>query len=235
MRSAISWLSPRALPIRRSNRFRLAGSDPSVYLPRDDTKNRRDAELPLRPDTAFELRVILNEKIATQPLLPMPHEADVADMLRHDLAMARTAWLAEATTDDERADRERDPFGAPCDDAGRVLDFHALRATCLSWLAASGAPVKDLQTFARHSKPTLAMNVYTRTLRGSQTRLTAMLQALGDDRPSREAVKMTGTYAIPSNAKLSDVKTGGQTGGKGGAFRCSIVPFGSCEPRHRRK
>lgn len=37
------------------------------------------------------------------------------------------------------------------------LNFHALRHTCLTWLAQSGATVKELMDAAGHSDPKIAM------------------------------------------------------------------------------
>ena len=192
--------------------FQLDGTEPSVYLPGDDTKNRQDAELPLRLDTTAELRRFLNDSSKTGPVFPLPHNASVARMLRQDLAIARAAWLKESATDNERADRERDSFCAEHDDAGRTLDFHALRVTALSWLADAGASVAALQEFARHSDPKLTMNVYTRALRGSQSKLVAMLPTLSEDRPDRQTAKRTGTYNVPADSKTSPVSTGVSTG-----------------------
>jgi integrase len=47
------------------------------------------------------------------------------------------------------------------DDQGRVVDFHALRTTFVSWLAATGAHPRTAQALARHSSIDLTMNVYT--------------------------------------------------------------------------
>lgn len=126
--------------------FALDDDDPHVYLPADDTKNRTDAELPLRPETVAELRGFLTGKPAgVSVFAKMPPRGFVSRMFRKDLDAAGLART---------------------DDAGRVLDFHALRTTCLSWLAAAGVPLRTLQTFARHSSPLLTMNVYARTLQG---------------------------------------------------------------------
>src|SRR5262249_51388920 len=46
------------------------------------------------------------------------------------------------------------------DASGRVADFHCLRHSYLTALAKSNAPVKVVQTLARHSTPTLTLGVY---------------------------------------------------------------------------
>ena len=40
-----------------------------------------------------------------------------------------------------------------------VVDFHALRATYVSHLVSSGAPVKTCQVLARHSTPSLTIGI----------------------------------------------------------------------------
>ncbi len=148
----------------------LSGEEPFVWLAGDDTKNRKPAELPLRPETAAELAVYIRDKLPSARLFPnMPAISHVSHMLRADLAAAEIPYET---------------------DSGR-LDFHALRVSALSWLANAGTPLKVLQDFARHSTPTLTMNVYARTLRGSLAEAAARLPELGQ---GFEATRATGTF-----------------------------------------
>ena len=157
--------------LTRAN-FRLDDKEPMVWLPGDATKNRQPAELPLRAETIAELRTYLSGKHPGAVVFPtMPIVTDVAYMLRMDLSPAGI----ESETD-----------------AGRV-DFHALRTSCLSWLADAGTPLRTLQEFARHSTPTLTMNSYARTLRDSMPDAIARLPDLAA--VSSEAAKAVGTYA----------------------------------------
>jgi len=151
----------------------LESDEPHVWLPADNTKNRKPAELPLRPETVADVEAFVSTLHPAAVLFPaMPARWDVADMLREDLAVA----AVEAETD-----------------AGRV-DFHSLRVSCLSWLAAAGTPVKDLQEFARHSDPKLTMNIYTHTLRGSLAGAAARLPNLST--PAAEGMRATGTCDV---------------------------------------
>jgi len=52
------------------------------------------------------------------------------------------------------------------DGAGRYHDFHALRHTTGSWLAANGVHPKVAQAIMRHSDINLTMSRYTHTLKG---------------------------------------------------------------------
>ncbi len=155
--------------LTRAN-LRLDDAEPLLWLPGDATKNREAAELPLRADTVAALRTFVAGKHPSAPLFPnMPIVTDVAYMLRFDL---KAAGVAHET------------------DSGRV-DFHALRGTCLSWLAGAGVPVKTLQDFARHSDVRLTMNLYARTLQG---KLAEAAERLPDLRKNvGRAMRATGT------------------------------------------
>jgi hypothetical protein len=63
-------------------------------------------------------------------------------MLRDDLDAARAAWLQDAPTLQDREAREESRFLCYSDSAGRVADFHSLRHTTGSWLAAAGVHPK---------------------------------------------------------------------------------------------
>ena len=71
----------------------------------------------------------------------MPHKT--ANMLKADLADAGIPYI---------------------DDAGRYADFHSLRHTTGSLLAASGVHPKVAQDLMRHSDINLTMSIYTHTL-----------------------------------------------------------------------
>ena len=82
------------------------------------------------------------------------------DDFRRDLEIARTAWLAEATSPAELAERERSDFLRYRDRNGRVADFHALRHTFITELVRAGVAPKDAKELARHSTITLTMDRY---------------------------------------------------------------------------
>lgn len=52
------------------------------------------------------------------------------------------------------------PEAAPA--SGPCVDFHSLRVSCATMLAASGVPLTTAQRFLRHSDPRLTANVYTK-------------------------------------------------------------------------
>ena len=90
-----------------------------------------------------------------------------------------------------RADLE-DAGIAYSDDAGRVVDFHALRHTFISNLAAGGVHPKRAQELARHSTIMLTMDHYTHV---SRSELADALDVLPDvSSTGAETVRATGTY-----------------------------------------
>ena len=101
-------------------------------------------------------------------------------------------WLCASAIQKTDLDAAQIPFES---DSGRV-DFHSLRTTCLSWLADAGTPLRTLQEFARHSTPTVTMNVYARVLRDSLGDAAARLPDLG--RPTHAAGRAPGTDGAPA-------------------------------------
>jgi len=112
-------------------------------------------------------------------------------MLRAELSHARAAWIADAKVPEVQAERERSSFLVYRDDAGQVVDFHALRHTFISNLARGGVHPKLAQALARHSDINLTMNRNTHTTQGEQSDALAALPNLSA--PQRQGEIATGT------------------------------------------
>jgi integrase len=112
------------------------------------SKHRRQDILPLKPETTAELKGFLGDKIPGVNAFNMPSKDRVAKMIRADLADAGIDYV---------------------NDAGRYADFHSLRHTTGSLLAASGAHPKVAQTIMRHADINLTMSLYTHTLKGQES------------------------------------------------------------------
>ena len=69
------------------------------------------------------------------------------------------------------------------DDQDRYADFHALRHTTGSWLAASGVHPKVAQVIMRHSDINLTMSRYTHIFRGQESEAVAKLPDLSFTKP----------------------------------------------------
>ena len=108
--------------------------------------------------------------------------------------MLRRAWINAAESSADRADREASVFLVYRDDANRVADFHALRHTFISNLAAGGVHPKTAQTLARHSTITLTMDRYSHVYRGA---LASALDMLPNLSPVVQQASKTGTGDVP--------------------------------------
>jgi len=140
------------------------------------TKNRTEAILPLKQDTAGLLKDFLKLKLPSEQAFNVPHNSNFAKMLRKDLAAAKV----ENTGMDK-------------------LDFHSLRHTFGTMLAASGVHPKTAQDLMRHSDINLTMSRYTHTLRGQTQKAIESLPDLTLPSSQSQTQKATGTDGQPAN------------------------------------
>jgi integrase len=180
--------------------FQLEGDTPTVVIAAAYAKNRRQDVLPLKMNTAAALAVHLAGKMSTAPAFAMPKRDRIVEMMQADLAAARTAWIAAAGSQQERTERGDGTFLAYRDDVGRCADFHALRHTFISNLAAGGVHPKTAQRLARHSTITLTMDRYTHLRRED---LAGALKVLPDFTGTRQTAIATGTDEIQITLPLS--------------------------------
>jgi len=139
------------------------------------SKRRRHDTLPLRPDTAQLLREVFVEKTPGAKAFGGSYKQltkRTSVMIQADLAKAGIPYL---------------------DDAGRYADFHSLRHTMGSLLAASGVHPKVAQSLMRHSDINLTMSRYTHTLTGQEAKAIENLPDLSLPRPESQQIKATGT------------------------------------------
>ena len=178
--ASMTGLRANELASLTAESFDLDAVQPCVTLKAAYSKHRREDVLPLREDLVAQLRawfeererrsdepnVVLSMESATEAkrerLFPGTWPEKAAKMLRIELNAARKAWMDEAKVSaDELKRRSRTSFLCPVDDAGRVCDFHGLRHTFISHLAAGGVHPKVAQKLARHSTIGLTMDRYT--------------------------------------------------------------------------
>ncbi len=160
----------RELQSLTSSSFQLDGAELSVVVESGYTKNRRQAVIPIRPKFADELRPFLSKKLPSTPMFRLPTPNRRIQMLREDLKAAGIPYR---------------------DEADRVVDWHALRHTCGTLLAAAGVYPKVIQRIMRHSTITLTMDRYTHVFRSDET---AAIARLPDLRPEpRDAQRSRGT------------------------------------------
>ena len=199
--------------------FNLSGDSPTVRVAAAYSKRRREDELPLRADTAADLRGFLAAKLPGAIAFAIPADRhNSAAMFNDDLDAARKAWEKEAKTPQEKQRRKGLSFLLSPDDAGRVVDFHAMRHTAGSLLAASGAHPKVAQSIMRHSTIELTMSRYTHVFAGQEADALAALPDLA--RPVAELAKMQATDNRPA---VTDA-VGGPRNGADAARRAMSRP-----------
>ncbi len=153
------------------------------------SKHRQEDILPLRPETVEELRTFFAGKLPGAKAFGGRYVRltdRTAEMIQEDLA---------ATAEKDDKGNEVRKAISYTDGAGRFRDFHALRHTCGSWLAACGVHPKTIQTIMRHGDINLTMTRYGHTLRGQTAEAVGKLPSLslGD----LEAKILTGTDEQP--------------------------------------
>ena len=173
--------------------FRLDDDPPVIALRAASSKRRQDDVQPIRPDLAELLRVWLDDRLADAPLWPGQWHKHGARMIRADLRRAKARWIKATCDPRERRERRDSEFLAERDGAGRVVDFHALRATYITLLVRSGASVKVVQELARHSDPKLTLNVYSKLGVHDLSGALDGLPSLAPTAPQRERLRATGT------------------------------------------
>jgi len=151
------------------------------------SKHRREDVLPLRADTATELQEFFKGKLPTAKAFGGKYKRltdKTANMLKADLAET----VVKAKTGETI--REAIPY---IDEAERYADFHCLRHTTGSLLAASGTHPKTAQSLMRHADINLTMSRYTHIFRGQESEAVERLPNLSLPSSQAENIKKTGT------------------------------------------
>ena len=171
--------------------FHLDTDRPSVTVQAADSKHRCRDTQPIRQDLADLLRPWLADKPGGTPVFGVPERT--AEMIRMDLRRARARWIRAAHNLQERRERWKSDTLRAEDSDGRVVDFHSLRVSYVTWLVQGGASVKAAQELARHSDPKLTLNVYTKLGIHDLAGTLDALPSLPGNRLEREAVALRAT------------------------------------------
>ena len=154
-------------------------SNPVVMCEAGNTKNKKTARQHIPSHLAERLRQHVARKSLEAAVFDMPHETDVAGMLRSDIAEARKRWLTTFKDDpDKYAKQERSDFLTAKNSKGESLDFHALRHTCGAWLMMAGVDIKTVQAVMRHSAITLTLDTYGHLMPGAESDAVADVDAM---------------------------------------------------------
>ncbi len=162
--------------------FDLDSDRPTVTVAASYSKRRREDRQPLRAELVEALRCYLATKAPAAPAFPMPRKENVSKMIRADLWGAGIARL---------------------DEAGRVVDFHALRHTFITNLAQSGVHPKTAQALARHSTIKLTMDRYSHSFREDEEAAVEALPSLSAIAESQAATGTDDTKTPPEKLGVS--------------------------------
>ena len=197
--------------------FDFEVTTPTVYVEAGRSKNGKTTVLPIRPEMAKELR----EWFRAAGIGP-------ADALWPDLTNHTAKML--------KADLEATGI-AYVDDAGLFADFHALRHSFISMLAAGNVHPKLAQRLARHSDINLTMMRYSHTLLADEaTALDALphfpsafdkpttLQATGTDGRAVESVLQDGLQEQAAQTGISIHRVAPSRGVKGATTEQTKTP-----------
>jgi site-specific recombinase XerD len=146
----------------------------TVMVESGSAKNRTMCTLPLKAKTAEMLKELFKLKTPQSKTFSLPSKYRMADMFRADLGAAGVDNSDDVTSED-------------------YVNFHSLRHTTGTFLAASGVHPKVAQSIMRHSDINLTMSRYTHVLSGQESKA---IEALPDlMAPSQEShrAKATGT------------------------------------------
>jgi hypothetical protein len=202
--------------------FDLVVRPPTITVQAAYSKRRRRDEQPIRTDMAELLKAWLKDRPAGVPVFPI--HARAADMMRHDLANARAAWV-ESLPEQQREAAERSDFLRDVDAAKRVVDFHALRHTYCTMLGRSGLPPKAMQVLARHSTAALTVGRYGHL---HSTDISVGLDALPSVQVKEAVVMMTGNGHAVSGTVCENVKYDA-------AGECRAIPLCAASTTHAPK
>jgi integrase len=118
----------------------LDGPRPCLRLPGSETKNGKEADIPLRADLVADIRAWLASTGREGADRVFKVSRDLRRALRHDMEWAGIAYR---------------------DDRGRTIDVHALRHTTQTYLARGKVAPRVAQGFMRHADIRLTMQTYT--------------------------------------------------------------------------
>ncbi|MHC4143237.1 MAG: tyrosine-type recombinase/integrase [Planctomycetota bacterium] len=182
----------------------------TVAIEAVDAKGKREDVLSLRKDTAAMLKQFFRGKMPGVRAFGGTYgklTKCTGEMVEADLASTE---VRNATG---KVVKKAVPY---IDDVGRYADFHSLRHTTGTLLAASGVHPKVAQAIMRHRDINLTMSLYTHTLKGQESDAVNGLPDLSA--PSRQTMRKTGTDDLGSGLQSPDgnartpVDTSGQSG-----------------------
>ncbi len=165
-----SGLRASELKTLRINSCNLDADIPTLTVKACYSKHRREDIQPIPESLADELRVYFQDRCSEDLVFPtMPRLDTVAKMMKTDMDVAEIDYK---------------------DDAGKIVDFHALRHTYITNLARAGIHPKTAMDLARHGDINLTLARYSHTLVADRA---SALKALDNVKDQKQQLRATGT------------------------------------------
>ena len=206
---------------------------PYITCKAGSTKNRKDARQYIQPELAAGLKAHIATKAPKASVFNLPHETNLARMLRDDLAEARKQWLSKAKgVPQEYSQRQQSDFLTDTNHEGELIDFHSLRHTCGAWVAMTGAHPKVVQQVMRHQSITLTMDTYGHLFPGQEAdAIGRMRQMLIDHQSTPEVLRATGTDDHTAKGALQLAQQSGREPRRAAAKGCEGESEGNVQKK----
>ncbi len=150
----------RANELRSLKRLSFSKTDMTVKVEAKYTKNRKEAIQPVKPATMEAILQYLILRVPNARAFRLPNN-NLSKFFKRDIEAARDEWIQAVINDPKEYLRRIESDFLKLKTKAGKLDFHALRHTFGSLLAASGVHPKTAQKLMRHSDINLTMNIYT--------------------------------------------------------------------------
>lgn len=154
----------------------------SVRVEAKDTKNKKAAVLPVKAALMDKIKQHVSGKLPTAKAFDVPQAAAI--MLKQDLADARRRWIRSAKDNPAEHRRRAESDFLKVETHEGKVDFHSLRHTFGTLLAAAGVHPKTAMDLMRHSDINLTMALYTH---GNHEQQTQAVESLPTFEPLAEA------------------------------------------------
>jgi len=181
------------------------GREPAIEVRAETAKNRRRARIELPAWLGSLLEQVRAGRASEIGGPPAARDRVFRSSYRHvtERLKADAVWA-------ELGHLDRD--GRVVTEAGRVLDFHALRGTLATMAAEIGMPAKHLQALMRHSDVRITMDVYAQVrstaMRAEVERLPRPGQELNPPPAPPEGLPAAARHCQPLPAKDENRETG---------------------------
>ncbi|OGV52428.1 MAG: hypothetical protein A2X45_01135, partial [Lentisphaerae bacterium GWF2_50_93] len=124
------------------------------------TKNRKNEIQPLPMELAQRLDENAKKSIPAQLYREFYSKKNIS------IEPPENALLYVSSHPSRELDKDLKEAGIPKNTEEGKIDFHGCRVAYVTFVLNAGATVKEAQSLARHSNPSLTMNVYARTNKG---------------------------------------------------------------------